>query len=80
MNEVFRAFDILESRLLPKFGFSYVEPEIKAKNGDVPAFREAVTTTERIFRMIKQYDLLMMRYPRERKEDNGHDHVARKNT
>lgn len=52
MNEVFRAFDVVEPRLLSRLGFPYVEPEIIARNGDVPAFREAVRTTEAIFRMF----------------------------
>lgn len=52
MNEVFRAFDVLEPRLLPLFGFSYIEQEIVARKGDFPAFRDAVKTTEAVFRMI----------------------------
>jgi lysophospholipase L1-like esterase len=52
MNEVFRAFDVLESRLLPLFGFAYVDPQIISTNGDVREFRDAVRTTEELFRRI----------------------------
>ena len=52
MNELFRAADILEPRLLSLFGFTYVDPEIVARNGDVPVFRDAIGTTTDIFRMI----------------------------
>ncbi len=52
MNEVFRAVDVLEARLLPLIGFRHIEPVIQSRSGDVPAFRESVKITEEIFRRI----------------------------
>lgn len=52
MNEVFRAADILESRLLPKLGFAYVDGEIRARGSGVPEFRRSVDMTREIFRRI----------------------------